>query len=322
MASQKTFEIKRSLDPSSVTAAAAAIERVRHQGGGLFILTGAGMSVASGVPVFRGADGSMSPDFLRFLAGYNSARKAAGLEEADDWFNFSVPEMFESATAKEAWHYWRWRMLRAIVEPAADYKLLMQLVATFEHDKVFIETSNCDSLHLRAGLHADSLHEIHGSLSRLQCSEPCCQTLQTVDEAVLRRLECEPDWVPMCEGCGNACLRPNVCIFGDGQLVCSEIMAQAKRAQHFVKSFERENAKANLVVLEIGAGVVVPSIRYSAETVGARAAGGLVRINPSHEECAQLQSQSASLVAGDNYAPLVARSEEALIALCHALKAD
>ena len=43
-------------------------------GGGLLVMTGAGMSVQSGVPVFRNSDGSMSKDFLRFLVSYNKAR--------------------------------------------------------------------------------------------------------------------------------------------------------------------------------------------------------------------------------------------------------
>jgi hypothetical protein len=30
--------------------------------------------------------------------------------------------MFKKPTEKEAWHYWRWRMLRALVEPAEDYR--------------------------------------------------------------------------------------------------------------------------------------------------------------------------------------------------------
>ena len=95
-------------------------------GGGLIVMTGAGMSVQSGVPVFRNSDGSMSKDFLRFLAGYNKARAgmleirrpqwlsvlrhllrlfaspiAAGQPTVDDWFGFSVPEMFDKSTAKE-----------------------------------------------------------------------------------------------------------------------------------------------------------------------------------------------------------------------------
>ena len=111
-----------------VAGACAALRRVHAGGGGLFVLTGAGMSVSSGVPVFRAADGTMSPDFLRFLGDFNAARRRAGLPEADDWFSFSVPEMFRAATAAEAWAYWRWRILRALVAPAADYAQLDRLV--------------------------------------------------------------------------------------------------------------------------------------------------------------------------------------------------
>ena len=75
---------------SSAEAAADIIRHVCEDGGHLLVLTGAGMSVSSGVPVFRHADGSMSPDFLRFLGDFNTARRRAGLPEADDWFGFSV----------------------------------------------------------------------------------------------------------------------------------------------------------------------------------------------------------------------------------------
>jgi hypothetical protein len=104
---------------ASANGAAARLRQVRDSGGCLLVLTGAGMSVSSGVPVFRGArkiafflshfiakndinlprqardkhnefrretascagdDGSMSADFLRFLDAYNAARRRNGLE--------------------------------------------------------------------------------------------------------------------------------------------------------------------------------------------------------------------------------------------------
>ena len=115
------------------------MREVKESGGSVLVLTGSGMSVTSGVPVFRGSDGSMSPDFLRFLGDYNAARKRAGVPEADDWFGFSVPEMFEKITEKEAWAYWRWRMLRALVEPAEDYRVLNAIVKYFGVEKTFVE---------------------------------------------------------------------------------------------------------------------------------------------------------------------------------------
>eukprot|EP01043_Picozoa_sp_COSAG02_P031109 COSAG02_NODE_2015_length_10106_cov_9.031578_4_plen_258_part_00 len=124
---------------ASAYAAAACLRQVRDSGGHLLVLTGAGMSVSSGVPVFRGADGSMSADFLRFLGDFNSARARHGLESVDDWFEFSVPEMFQRETEKEAWAYWRWRILRALVTPAEDYRQLMQIIEFFGPERCFVE---------------------------------------------------------------------------------------------------------------------------------------------------------------------------------------
>lgn len=124
---------------ASADAAAACLRQVRDSGGRLLVLTGAGMSVSSGVPVFRGADGSMSADFLKFLGDFNSARARHGLEPVDDWFDFSVPEMFQKETEKEAWAYWRWRMLRTVVTPAEDYRQLMRIIEFFGPERCFVE---------------------------------------------------------------------------------------------------------------------------------------------------------------------------------------
>lgn len=290
------------------------ITKVRENGGGLMILTGAGMSVSSGVPVFRAADGTMSPDFLRFLANYNKARRACGLCEADDWFNFSVPEMFRSETSKEAWHYWRWRILRAIVEPADDYRQLSRLVKYFGEDKVFVETSNCDQLHVKSGVSQDNLLEIHGSLARLQCSQTCCDKFWPTDEAFMQRLRDEPDWVPMCPECNDACLRPNVMIFGDHSFIRSELNRQEERCDSFRKSLD-----GNWIVLEIGAGVVIPSIRYQGENYGA-SGKGLVRVNPSEAECDEMNSNKGEAIKEEGkYWPLPMYSADALSKICNQL---
>jgi len=281
------------------------------------VLTGAGMSVASGVPVFRNSDGSMSEDFLMFLRDFNKARKKHGLNECDDWFNFSTADMFRSETEKEAWAYWRWRILRAVVTPAEDYTLLQHLVDFFGDEKVFVKTSNCDMLHVQAGTSPDSVLEIHGSLGRLQCSGPCCDKLQPVDDAFLTRLRNEPDWVPRCPECKNHCLRTNVMIFDDYALVYDAIQQQENSFDAFEERFSLKDDKGrytghNWLVLEIGAGTVVPSIRREGEIRGSTGRG-LVRINPSQAECDQQECPYEDLSA--KYFPLVARSHEALRAL-------
>lgn len=309
----------------NVAAAAAVLRAVRRSGGALAVLTGAGMSVQSGVPVFRAADGTMSPDFLRFLSGYNAARRRAGLREAPDWFDFSVPEMFRRETEAEAWAYWRWRMLRADVEPGVDYRVLAKVSNLFGK-AVFVTTSNCDGLHLEsAGVGLGQTLEVHGALGFLQCSVPCCEKLWEVDSGFMRRLQEEEAWVPRCTQCGVACLRPNVMIFNDHAFVPARLEKQEQDAAEFERTFGD-----NFAVLEIGAGTVVPSIRLKAEALGSKARC-LIRINQSAHECATLETDdarpdTASSGAGTSsssltgkYFPLVARAEDALLRLAGAV---
>ena len=229
---------------NNAKAAAQILSNVIQSGGRLLVLTGAGMSVSSGVPVFRAADGTMSEDFLHFLRNYNIARTANGLEEADDWFSFSVPEMFRKETEKEAWAYWKWRITRSVVEPAEDYNILNTIMGRFSKECTFVKTSNCDMLHERSGVDgkepslntffffsfkrpnpdfflflfffftnqtANRIHEIHGSLGRLQCSNKCSNKMYPMNAAFVTKLStAETDYVPRCIECHEACLRPNV----------------------------------------------------------------------------------------------------------------
>lgn len=301
--------------------AAQFLKKVRNSGGKLLIMTGAGMSVQSGVPVFRNADGSMSPDFLRFLGDYNKARKRAGLPQANDWFDFSVAQMFRKETEKEAWAYWRWRILRALVEPAQDYQELQKLVEYFGQDKTFTNTSNCDMLHQRAGSARERVREIHGCLGRVQCAFPdhgtaeCGSKLHSVDDAFLQRLRNEPEWVPRCPLCKNACLRPNVMIFMDDTLINDTGSVMYEQGENYRQFTSDCRQFGNFAVLEVGAGVVVSSIRSEAE-ITARSGEGLVRVNPSADECRQMQNfMGQQLAEAGKYFPIVQRSGTALAAI-------
>ena len=77
----------------------------------------------------------------------------------------------------------------------------------------------------------------------------------------------------------------------------------------------RRGITDNLLVLEIGAGVVVPSIRYSAESAADKGCA-LVRINPSAAECAETETGAEGLAQdGGKYFPIVARGSEAIAAI-------
>lgn len=296
------------MNASDLQKAIDAIQKVQQSGGCLFIFTGAGMSMYSGVPVFRNSDGTMSPEFITHLYNFNQARRQAGLQPAEDWFQFSTPAMFDSRTSKEAWQYWRWRILRAQVCPASDYHDLMKIVSFFGEDKCFVKTSNCDSLHIKAGMPEASVEEIHGALRHMQCSDRCTANISTVDSSFLTHLELDESWIPTCDNCLK-CLRPNVVIFNDNKISMKGLNEQYERFSRFQKLFEVGQRQVNGIVLEIGAGVVVSSIRHGAEQLGALCLGGLVRINPSSEEC---EKNETSHDLTGKYFPLVSTGTLAL----------
>jgi len=296
----------------NVKKAASAIRKaVDCEKSSLLILTGAGMSVKSGVPIFR-SDRTMSPVFLKFLENYNVAQKKHGLEEAESWFAFSVPGMFKTQSRKEAWDYWRWRIETAYAaSPADDYENLMKIVKLFGQQKCFVVTSNCDSMHARAGMDDKKIQEIHGALSNVQCAKPCSQKtwpVKDINDALLKKK------VPMCSECKEWCLRPQVMIFGDDALVKKRFVDQENRYEQFLEAHPVEQ----MVVLEIGAGTVVPTIRNMGGGFMDKAT--LIRVNPGEEECTQTDDLLMSFLgfrteAPESYCPIQAKSDEALKAL-------
>ena len=107
-------------------------------------------------------------------------------------------------------------------------------------------------------------------------------------------------------------------VFNDWQIVETRIQEQQRNLSNFLEEYDMkdlpdgEPERKNLIVVEIGAGTVVPSIRARAERYGAMADGGLIRINPVQEECDVFQTTASSTVKENGYYPLVAKSDVAL----------
>lgn len=152
------------------------------------VLTGAGMSAESGVPTFRGAEGSLWEEF-----------DPVTLASPKGWD--VDPELVW------AWYAWRMGLVRA-VEPNAGHRALAEWAARGE-TQVRIATQNVDDLHERAG--SEVLAHVHGSLFALRCAE--CDTPFTGDPGIpaepVQRLE-----PPVCEECGEY-VRPGVVWFGE-----------------------------------------------------------------------------------------------------------
>jgi NAD-dependent deacetylase len=149
------------------------------------ILTGAGVSAASGVPTFRGDDGLWNDKRAEELA---------------------TPDGF-AADPKLVWEWYDWRrQLIAKAEPNAAHLALARW--TRERTGVTLITQNVDRLHERAG--STNVVRMHGSIWMLRCWAPCDEGAASwVDE----RVPLSP-LPPHCPHCGGLA-RPGVVWFGE-----------------------------------------------------------------------------------------------------------
>jgi len=150
------------------------------------VLTGAGISAASGVPTFRGSGGLWKKFKPHELANVEAFLKNPSL----------------------VWEWYRWRsQLVNKVEPNAAHLALTELESCFSDFMVI--TQNVDNLHYRAG--TKNIIELHGNLTRNRCID--CS--MPVDEADIARMDVEsPGIVPKCSACGGL-IRPDVVWFGE-----------------------------------------------------------------------------------------------------------
>ena len=170
----------------SDTAASTHLAELIRSAGSVVALTGAGISVPSGIPDFR------SP--------------GTGLWANVDPMEVAHIDVFRR-TPERFWAFYgeRFATLRD-KQPNGAHHALVELERRGKLDAVV--TQNIDGLHEAAGV-AD-LIEVHGSIAHASC--PACGGRHELDE-VRGRLEAAADGVPRCD-CGAA-LKPDVVLFGE-----------------------------------------------------------------------------------------------------------
>jgi NAD-dependent SIR2 family protein deacetylase len=244
--------------PALVEKAAALI----RQADALIIAAGAGMGVDSGLPDFRGNEG--------FWKAY-PALAAAKV----NFTSIASPAAFHE-DIKRAWGFYGHRLnLYRNTNPHAGFTLLKQWGEQKENGcQVF--TSNVDGQFQRAGFHTHAIHECHGSIHHLQCLEPCCNAIwpasdfvPQIDEANCQLIN-EP---PTCPACGGYA-RPNILMFSDWGWIDERSSAQDQRLAEWLAKVQRP------VVIELGAGVDIATVRYFSQTIVNHHNGHLIRINP------------------------------------------
>ena len=146
------------------------------------VLTGAGMSVESGIAPFRGENGLWEDFDPAKYAHIRSYRRNP--ERSWKLFKLQIEETYNA-------------------EPHEGYKSLVDLE---KYGLKSVITQNIDRLHQRAG--STSVIELHGTLSRLICEscESWYETQEFIDEI-------ESGRIPECT-CGDI-LRPDVVLFGE-----------------------------------------------------------------------------------------------------------
>ena len=262
------------MHPNDLYGLAAAEVR---RAGALVVTAGAGMGVDSGLPDFRGDAGFWKayPPYERLGLSFVDAANPAHFE-ADPPFG---------------WGFYghRTNLYRRTV-PHEGFRLLLSWIERFRLAS-FVVTSNVDGQFQRAGFAPERVHEVHGSIHHLQCTAPCSDAIWAneedveVDEATMRART-----VPRCPRCG-AVSRPNILMFGDWGWL--EGRAEAQRARF--DAFLEEIAGRRLVVVELGAGTGIPTIRMTSERLGRRADARVVRVNPREPE---IRPPHLSIAAG------------------------
>lgn len=227
----------------------------------LVITAGAGMGVDSGLPDFRGDAG-----FWRAYPLY--ARLGLSFVDAAN------PEHFE-CDPHFGWGFYghRTNLYRETV-PHDGFRILLSWIARFGLP-FFVATSNVDGQFQKAGFAESEILEFHGSIHHLQCTRPCSDRIWenrasfSIDEETMRAEE-----VPTCPRCG-AVARPNILMFGDW----SWVEERTRRQRERFNSFLNAQHGRKLVVVELGAGTAIPTVRATSERLGGFPGARVVRIN-------------------------------------------
>jgi NAD-dependent SIR2 family protein deacetylase len=272
-----------SLDPGAVDAAAGLI----READALLVCAGAGMGVDSGLPDFRGNEG-----FWKAYPPY--ARLGLSFVDLADPANFEAdPEL--------AWGFYGHRLgLYRATKPHAGFAILRSWGERLVRG-VRVFTSNVDGQFQRAGF--DGITEAHGSIHHLQCLRPCSDDVWPADGVEVRVDETTMRAVPplpRCRHCGGLA-RPNILMFGDWTWTYKPAVVQENEFDAWLRKLALDEAR--LVVVELGAGKAIPTVRMRAERiaasgVGLRSGGALIRINPDPRAAAVPRGAGVSLQAG------------------------
>lgn len=241
----------------------------------LIITAGAGIGIDAGLPDFRGANG--------FWNAYPALGRA-GIQFEE----IANPRAFIESP-RLVWGFYGHRLnLYRTTEPHNGFRILQAIAERMPHG-AFVFTSNVDGQFQKAGFSDERIVECHGSVHYLQCIDGCDDYVWPASglKPVIDELEgAMTSRLPTCPVCRKLA-RPNILMFNDPYWIGNETYEQMAGFRTWRDGVDRP------VVIEIGAGTAIPSVRRFGEDQGCP----LIRINPSEPEVARSDDVSLALGA-------------------------
>lgn len=167
----------------------------------IVILTGAGISVESGVASFRDRN---------------------GIWAKHDWRDYATPEGYAHHPARVLNFYNKRRRALADVQPNAAHEALVRLEKSFEGEFLLV-TQNVDNLHEAAG--SRKLLHMHGELNSALCGACGMRTVWHTDMTI--NSQCSS-----CQTVGR--IRPDIVWFGEMPYQMDTIYRALARADLFI----------------------------------------------------------------------------------------
>eukprot|EP01061_Rhynchopus_euleeides_P019487 TRINITY_DN32032_c0_g1_i1.p1 TRINITY_DN32032_c0_g1~~TRINITY_DN32032_c0_g1_i1.p1 ORF type:complete len:281 (+),score=72.47 TRINITY_DN32032_c0_g1_i1:134-976(+) len=235
----------------------------------LVVTSGAGMGVDSGLPDFRGNEG---------LWNYYPPLRHLGVS----FSSMANPRWFET-DPELAWGFYGHRQqLYRDTLPNEGFDILKKWGEGRFSGNFFAFTSNVDGQFQKAGFPEGRVLECHGSIHHLQSTDgsggvepfPADAKLDIDMETLKVRTEATP--LPTVSG--GAAARPNILMFSDLYWVSDRTAAQEERFEEFLGA--NRSSPGGIAVVEVGAGMAVPTVRMMGEQLTWSSGASLIRINP------------------------------------------
>ena len=162
------------------------LKQIIKESHSIVVFTGAGISVPSGIPDFRSADGI-----------YNQKTKFKASPED------IISHSFFVSNTEDFYSFYKDKMCYPKAEPNAAHKYFADLEKKGKN--VIVVTQNIDGLHQKAG--SKIVYELHGTIHQNFCMR--CGRLFGLDYVM------NAEGVPHCDKCGGI-VKPNVVLYEEG----------------------------------------------------------------------------------------------------------